>query len=289
MRILNINFEHNVLKKELSYFIQNKGNYSAQPNKNKIILHYQWKEYYKNEINLWEKNPLIQNFMPLQSWIYMNRKKYLNKDAINISDLEILRAFKISGLYIGNSQFSPLWIKKFIEDYDIKSIYDPCGGWGHRIIGSYNIKYIYNDINTPVYKNCVKMIKELNIPHVICYNEDSSLFSPNDIYDCVFTCPPYWKKEIYSKKGAENLDYNDFLNWWNKTILHSLNNNVKYFAYVISNDLKEDMNRICIQNNLMWLCEKYLNNNINHFQRKPTSCIKKGESIQIFQNNNIII
>lgn len=281
MRDLCINYDIEELQKELSCFISKNGDYNLQPNKNKIILHYQWKEFYKKELELWNENKFYHN-LPLQSWIYLNRKKYINKDAINLTDLEILRAFKISGVHIGNSQFSPFWIKKFIEEYNIKSIYDPTGGWGHRILGSYNINYIYNDINTNTYNNCIKMVNELDIPNTILYNNDSSKFIPNENYECVFTCPPYWNKEKYSDKGAENLNYNDFLIWWDQTIKCSLKNNVKYFAYVISNDLKEDMNKICIQNKLQFVEEKQLSNNYNHFQRSSNN-VKKGESIQIFR------
>lgn len=281
MRDLYINYDIEELQKELSCFISKNGDYNSQPNKNKIILHYQWREFYKKELELWGENRFYHN-LPLQSWIYLNRKKYINKDAINLTDLEILRAFKISGIYIGNSQFSPFWIKKFIEEYNIKSVYDPTGGWGQRILGSYNIDYIYNDINTNTYNNCIKMVNELDIPNTILYNNDSSKFTPNENYECVFTCPPYWNKEKYSDKGAENLNYNDFLIWWDQTIKCSLKNNVKYFAYVISNDLKEDMNKICIQNKLQFVEEKQLSNNYNHFQRNSIN-IKKGESIQIFE------
>ncbi len=283
MRELNISYNEKELKKELlSFILDNDSGYNSQPNKNKIILHYQWKEYYKKELQLWNENEFYHR-LPLQSWIYLNRKKYINKDATNLSNIEILRAFKISGIYIGNSQFSPFWVKKFIEEYNIKSIYDPTGGWGHRILGSYNINYIYNDINTATYNNCIKMVNELNIPNVILYNNDSSKFTPNEDYECVFTCPPYWNKEKYSDQGAENLNYNDFLEWWNQTIKHSLKDNVKYFVYIISNDLKEDMNKVCMQNKLQFIEEKTLSNNYNHFQRKSTN-IKKGESIQIFKN-----
>ena len=57
----------------------------------------------------------------------------------------LLRGFKISGIHYGYSHFNPLIIKKFLEDTNAKICYDPCGGWGHRILGSMNIdKYIEN-------------------------------------------------------------------------------------------------------------------------------------------------
>lgn len=105
----------------------------------KCILYFQWKEFYKNELTLWNNN---EN--NIQEKLFNNRLKYINKSKYKLSNLEILRGLKISGLCNNMfSHFSPLWLKAFIEQNNIKSIYDPCGGWGHRLIATNKIKYIY--------------------------------------------------------------------------------------------------------------------------------------------------
>lgn len=269
-----------VLKEINSIKSYNKNPYYSGNRWNKTILKYQWKEFYKNEIELWKKPEIRRK-------LFKNRFQYIKKSFGQISRKELLSGFKISGIYVGYSFHSPLWIKGFIEEYNINSIYDPCGGWGHRLLGSYcsGINYIYNDINSEVVENIIKMNKDLNYNCKI-YNNDASLFTPEDDYECVFTCPPYWKKEIYTSKGAENLSYNDFLVWWDKLINSSLKSSVKYFAYIISNDLMNDMNKVCMKNGLELVEIKQLNNdsNYNHFERKQGS--NKSEALVIFKKTS---
>ena len=171
----------------------------------------------------------------------------------------LLSGFKISRLYYGYSYFSPLWIKKFIEDYSIKSVYDPCGGWGHRMLGSSDLDlYIYNDIDKKVVDNIKTMKQNLNIANAIIYNKDASQFTPKEDYEAVFTCPPYYDVEIYSKESSEsNYSYKDWLNiWWNNTIkVSTKNSTISYFCYVIDRNHLEDMNKI-LKNNSYQILEE---------------------------------
>lgn len=277
---LQIDIPLSVCKNELNQIKKYNGNhYLTTNNKNETVLHYQWQEFYKKELELW-------NNKDIQFKLISNRVKYIQKGYGQISAREILRGFKISGLYVGNSFHSSLWIKGFIEDYNVQSIYDPCGGWGHRLIGSVCSKkpplYIYNDINTSIIKNIYKMVEELQFDNIKIYNNDAEFFIPNEDYECVFTCPPYWNIEKYCDNGAENLSYKDFLEWWNNVIKYSVKKSTKYFVYIINNKLSEDMNKICINNNLELLEQKELGNKFNHFQRHNNS-YKKREIMNIFK------
>lgn len=243
MRNLEINISKQKINKEFETIKKGRDNgYSTLSSWNEIVLYFQWKEFYKKEIQLWNENKMYHG-LPLQSWIYLNRKKYINKDATNLTDREILRAFKITGIHIGNSFHSPFYIQQFIKDYNIKSIYDCTGGWGHRLLGAYNISYIYNDINPITNINCRKICDYFKLKDKYFYCEDSAYFTPREHYEAVFTCPPYFNIEHYSEYGAENLSYNDFLNWWKNTIIYSFinKNGCKYFCFIINHTLKEDM------------------------------------------------
>ena len=252
MRNLTLEISEEKIQKEFELIKQLDKGYEALPNKNECILYFQWKEFYKTEIELWNENK-FKNGLPLQSWIYANRMKYIGKDATTLSDREILRAFKITGVHIGNSFHSPFWIKQFIKDYNIKSIYDCCGGWGHRILGAMNIPYIYNDINPVTYANTITLSNYFNLTDKVFYNCDSAYLTPNENYDAVFTCPPYYNIEYYSNKGSENLSYQDFLIWWKQTIQTSCLNKdtCKYFAFIINNALKNDMIACCLNKGLI--------------------------------------
>lgn len=128
-------------------------------------------------------------------------------------------------------------------------VYDPCGGWGHRLLGfKDHAQYIYNDINCKVENNCIKMANDLNITNMKFYNQDAA--EPiKDEYDVVFTCPPYFGKEIYSDKGAENYSEEEFIKWWN-TVLDNLHPttgdiyiviNSNYLKYFTSNNYKYEI------------------------------------------------
>ncbi len=244
------NFNNKQIIEELTLIANKNGNYKSTPMFNKSILQYQ-PHFYEKERELFKvdriRNKLIQN-----------REKYLNKPYEQINDLELLRGFKISGIHTGFSHFSPLWIKAFIEEFNIKSIYDPCGGWGHRFLGSTNIKYIYNDIDERTVFG-VKAIKNLydktfNVKtKTIFYNLDASTFTPKEKYDAVFTCPPYYNKEKYNHKNSSSSlnNYEEWLKWLQKTIEMASKNCKKYIAIVMSPEYDEDLKKIMIDYTLI--------------------------------------
>ena len=145
-----------------------------------------------------------------------------------------------------------------------------------------DIKYIYNDINPITCQNVKTMSNYFKLLDKYFYNQDSAKFIPSEDYEAVFTCPPYFCKEKYSNIGAENYNYNGFLNWWNDTIKSSIKTTLKYFAFVISADLMEDMKNICLNNNLKLLDIIILGSTkqINHFNHQKS---KKAEELLIFE------
>lgn len=248
---------------------------------NEIVLYFQWKEFYKKEIELWNENKIFRG-LPLRSYIYANRLKYIGKGYGELTDREILRAFKISGVYIGNSFHSPFYIQQFIKDYGITSIYDPCGGWGHRMLGAVAVgcEYSYNDINPVAYENCIQMQKFLGFSTYV-YNNDAACFTPSEDYEAVFTCPPYFNIEKYTSFGAENLSYEDFLTWWESVIRCSIKPTTKYFCFIINNKFSDDMLSVCLKSGLTLLQVVALGsqNHLNHFERGKFS--KKMEILYI--------
>ena len=239
-------------------------NYESLTKNNEIILYFQQDEFYKREKELWkDKN--------LRYKLVQNRLKYINKGLGELTRKEILRGMKIAGYVKGYSHFNSQWIRKFIQEYKVKSIYDPCGGWGHRLVGlSKDYKYIYNDINTNTFNNVKKISSFLEMTNKVFYNEDSSKFYPKkykDKIDAIFTCPPYHNTEVYTSEGAENLSYKKFLKWWDKTVKNSLKLNPRLFAFVISNKYEEDMLEICINNGLELVKKEILGRSKSHFNR----------------------
>ena len=257
--------------------------YSSQSSWNKLVKTFQFYEFYKHELDMWNKNGMHRG-LPLRSWIYANRKKYTGLGYGELTQAEILRAFKISGIYIGYSFHSPFYIKQFIKDYNIKSIYDPCGGWGHRMLGATaaNCEYSYNDININTYKGCVAMQKFLGFSTWM-YNNNAADFTPAENYEAVFTCPPYHNVEVYTEFGAENLDYDGFLNWWKLVVIKSCiaKFSCKYFAFVINKTYKNAMRQICLDLGLQQLEDILLGSSINRSHLNSKSSTKE-ERLLIF-------
>lgn len=265
------------MNNEFSLLKTKSGNYNASPCYNKIVLSYQ-PHFFEIENKMWE-NPDIQERLK------ENRSRYLSKPIEKLTEKELLRGFKISGLHNSYSHYCPLWIKAFIEEFKIKSIYDFCGGWGHRLLGSLSLdKYIYNDFSKKTYDGINNIIRDFNITNTITYNKDSSSFTPEENYECVFTCPPYYKTEVYNypeESISQFPSYEDWLYiWWDKSVKNSLKDSVKYFAFTINNKYKDDMNLVCLNNGLKLIKTisiKTFTSHLNH-----NSNIKKGENILVY-------
>ena len=242
----------------------------------KIAKVAQFDEFYKRELAIWNNADL-----KFQIELYLNRVKYISKLPDKLTDLEILRGLNISGKIKSYSVFNNSGLKYFIKKYNIQSLYDPCAGWGERLLtcASNNVKYFGIDINQTTVNNYKKLIDvyHLTDQQVIC--GDSSKIVNYEDYDATFTCPPYWNTEIYSDKGAENLSYDEFLSWWKQVIKNS---NTEYFAYQINNKYAEDMNK-CFEN--YKLINTYtLRQQTSHFHKSNGQNLKSEyETVYIFQ------
>jgi 16S rRNA G966 N2-methylase RsmD len=227
--IPRIHYTEKQRQKEIDTLLKTPGSYNAQPIYNRCILTFQ-QHFYEKERELYTDKKIAKK-------ILQNREYYLQKNIHKLNQGEILRGFKISGTYYGYSHFSPLWFKKFIEDYNIKSVYDPCGGWGHRLLGilGTNIeKYYYNDFDIRTVKGVEEIAKFTNLSNkTITTNFKAEEFIPNKDVDAVFTCPPYYNKETYNNKTFQSIE--DYSVWWTKVVKKCLQTRCKHFAVVIDN------------------------------------------------------
>ena len=276
---LPLSYEVEVLNKEFEGIKNKPGNFLSNSYQNKIAEHFQ-PHFYKKERKLW-------NYPQVREDLIQNREFYKNKDYFDLTIKQCLQGFKISGIHRGFSFFSPLWIKGFIEKYNIQSIYDPCMGWGQRLLGAENIRYIGNDSNKETYNGNKKIAEHFKLKDKYFYNCQAEDFIPKEEYDAVFTCPPYFNTERYDNENTSTskfLDYFSWLNtWWRKVVLNSIKNNPKYFAFVISNKYKKDMSKICIQEGLTFIEEIQIgSNHLDHFQKK-FKISKKGEFLLVFK------
>jgi DNA modification methylase len=260
----------------MSIFDRDFSEHDDLPNKIKNVTQVaklvNWNEYFKREIELL-KNPLILGEL------FINRYKYLGKLPHQLSNLALLNGLSISGKLRKYSTFDNTGMVQFIDKYKPSIILDPCAGWGERLLTchQYEIKYYGYDINENTVNRLNKLIDKYQIDAEInCIDSSKIKFNKSD---CLFTCPPYWNTEIYTDKGAENLSYKKFLNWWKTVIKKS---NCKIVAYQINQKYKDDMNQQIIDLGYTFVEEIILPQKSSHFTRKDGNQKKEYESIQVF-------
>lgn len=242
--------------------------------------------FYQNEIKAWEEN-LSTKRGKLQGCLYANRFKYLGKLPNELSDVEILRGLSISRLVKDNySSFDVTTMLDVFSKYNVKSIYDPCAGWGERLLacGINDISYIGCDINADLHTGYNKLVQHYELKNVSVMCDDSSNYdATNNTHDTVFTCPPYGNREIYTGVGAENLSDDEFLSWWDSVVKHSISPTTKYFMYQIDKKHRDDMNQILQKNGLVFIEEIVASDSTRHENKAKGKHIRENyEAIQVF-------
>lgn len=230
---LELEYPEELLEKEFNYYKKAKGKLGTVSYKNMIIKYFQQDTFFVFEKELFN-DPIIQEKL------IQNRIKYLNKSLEELTVDDILTGFKRSGMYYGYSHFNPRWFKWFIEKYNVKRCYDPCGGWGHRLLGSQDLDlYIYNDLSEHTAMNVQDMVDYFMIENTVVYCEDCTKFFPQGYcLDSMFTCPPYFNIEHYECGDFESIEsYNEFLD---KLFDSFYNSECKIFGLVIREDLLPD-------------------------------------------------
>lgn len=230
--------------------------------------YYQFPVFYSREIAMWNSNK-IYNGVPIQIYVYYNRLRYGYKDIALLSDLDIARAFGQSGIMRNHSVFDAALMQKVIDKYNIKSVYDPCAGWGERMLccNDLGISYTGVDINKALADGYNKMINDFNINNSEIIFADSARLDINKHYDAVITCPPYGNTEIYSSDGAENLSSDEFLKWWEAVVEKC--RDIKYFCFQINNKWKSKMSEIVCNQGFNLIDELHFNSvRSSHFTRR---------------------
>ena len=224
---LDLKYTVDEIMDEYFYFLDKPGECTEYSNRNKIIKFFQQDIFFKTEKLLWQNEDIRNRLL-------VNRMKYLDKNIFTPD--ELLAGFKKSGIHYGYSHFNPLLAKWFYEYCGTKISYDPCGGWGHRMLGSLDLDlYIYNDISPSVCKNIYNIINFFDIFNVAVYNEDASVFIPTEDFDTIFTCPPYKSLEKYEYTTTEHMMNSLLQHIYD---IYTTKDTCKYLGIVI----REDMN-----------------------------------------------
>lgn len=251
-----------------------------------VVKDAQRKVFYKRELEFWNKNPLRHGkWGTVQAFLYANRYKYLNKLPHELTDRMLLRAFRISGLHMGYTSFNSALMRQVIEKYNVKSVYDPCAGWGERMMtcGKLGVFYEGCDINSELFEGYKKLYELIDGFKPVLHNNDSVNQLVTGDADAVITCPPYKNIEVYSDNGAENLSDEDFAAWWGEVVKNCSYSKAKVFAVQTNQACRgvfEDA--LVVQG---WEFKEELvfdNNQKSHFHRVSGMTKREYESMLVF-------
>lgn len=244
--------------------------------------------FFAHEKVMWRDNLYFRN-IPLRMYMYANRLKYIHKAPSELSDKEILRGFSISGVLRGYTVFDATLMQVVIDKYGIKSVADPCVGWGERMLCCYlnNVAYSGVDVNPALRNGYDAMRHDFDMTKQSVVTADAADIK-GEHCDAVITCPPYFDTEIYSENGSENLPYDDFLIWWDKVVKNF--SDAKYFCFQINQKYKSDLSDIVIKNGFDFVESfVYSNNKASHFNHRGGVVIKREyEEMLVFKKGSII-
>ena len=274
-----IDFNMDDIMDEFFWYLDHpEGSQSLVCRRNKIIKYFQQNIFFKKERELWQDDCI-------KSKLIDNRCKYLSKRPEELTTYDILSGFKKSAIWYGYSGFNPQlckWFYNHIAEKDnIKAediiCYDPCGGWGHRMLGSTEIKkYIYNDIGPEVSRGAKNIKDFFDLCNTEVHCGDAKEWIPEDNYNVMFTCPPYYNLESYECGDFES--YEEY-----EKFIESLFNvfyskeSCKIFGIVIREDyLNEKFKNKCIESfTINNKNSKHLTSTTNHINKEKLYIFRK--------------
>ena len=251
-----------------------------------IVKDAQRKVFYKRELELWNTN-LLRNgkWGTVQAFLYANRYKYLNKLPHELTDRMLLRAFRISGLHMGYTSFNSSLMRQVIDKYKVKSVYDPCAGWGERMMtcGKLGVSYEGCDINSELFEGYKKLYELIDGFKPVLHNNDSANQLVTCDADAVITCPPYKDIEVYSENGAENLSDEEFAAWWSDVVKNCSYGKAKVFAVQTNQACRKVFADALVAQGWQFKEELVFDNNQkSHFHRVSGMTKREYESMLVF-------
>jgi len=175
------------------------------------------------------KCAVIGNPSPFNYFINNKDKVYkYTFEKFGIVNIQNLR----EALYKLNKQctsFRPNIMMAMIQIFNSKSILDFSSGWGDRLIGAIasNTEYVGIDPNKCLIKGYKEIIQKLGNNHFTKYKMISGkaeeVIIPKRNYDLIFTSPPYYNIEKYTKNKNQSLNnYSEEEQWYNQFLLKVL-------------------------------------------------------------------
>lgn len=158
-----------------------------------------------------------------------------------------------------NTMYRPHLAKTICKYYNASVVFDPCCGWGGRLLGTVaaGAKYIGCEPNTETYQNLLRMVEFLGIEkQVEIFNLPAEQVDMNLLsYDLVLTSPPYYNLEIYCPEATQSENryktYDAWLEQWLKPLILSTAQKAKVICWNVA-----DVGKITLQKDLLTLMKQ---------------------------------
>lgn len=247
-----------------------------------------WETFYARELQMWEADEVHhRKWGRLRARLLANRLHYLGR--LPESALEVVRGLAISGEIRSYSTFVNTAMTVVLDQYKPMSLYDPCSGWGERMLtcAQRGVTYTGTDISEAVVQAHKILIDRLGLTHAgVTLGDSATRDMRGGTHEMVLTCPPYGNTEVYTENGAENLDDEVFLGWWKRVVTMSVAPTTRIFAFQISEKWRKRMT-IVAQDELGegWQLADEIDafTSDSHFQRAQSTKKRRGETMVVFE------
>lgn len=247
-----------------------------------------WETFYARELQMWEADEVHhRKWGRLRARLLANRLHYLGR--LPESALEVVRGLSISGEIRSYSTFINTAMMAVLDQYKPMSLYDPCSGWGERMLtcAQRGVTYTGTDISEAVVQAHKSLIDRLGLTHADVTLGDSAIRDMRGgSHEMVLTCPPYGNTEVYTENGAENLDDTAFLEWWGSVVRMSVAPSTHVFAFQISEKWRQRMTDIAgreLGKGWRLVYEIDASTSDSHFQRAQSTTKRRGETMVVFE------
>jgi len=161
---------------------------------------------------------------------------------VNSYFTEFLKKLKFSPVTL----YSPTITKSILQELDCINVFDPCIGWGGRMLGTACLDGEYTGCEpcTDTYNGLIKMKEDLALENVTLYHSpvekllDTTL--KHKTFEMCLTSPPYFDLEVYSSEDTQSINqyktYNEWIEKFIKPIIkYVVTHCTKYSCWSVKN------------------------------------------------------
>ena len=156
------------------------------------------------------RNPILANFASYPSYVERAIKNFCLSPNKALTPQRFIRELRFVGFSMASLLPVHLMLS-VIKYFDLSGIwFDPCAGWGNRLLASLVSKNSYIATDPGIsYDGLVRINEDLNIGAILHNDKWQDVVWPDKV-GFVLTSPPFHNKEDY----LDGVDYGKFDDWY---------------------------------------------------------------------------